>query len=106
MITSILRTVVPVLWGSLIGWLLGLLPALEPLREPLLGYGNVLATILAAVLIAAWYTFWRWLEPKLPDWLTRAVLGSAKAPVYFPAGSAVTPAGAFVVDSDAPKHLA
>jgi hypothetical protein len=24
----------------------------------------------------------RWLEPRLPDWLTRAVLGSAKTPVY------------------------
>lgn len=82
MFTSILRTIVPALWGSFIGWAIGLLPALEPHREALLEYGTPLSAIIAAVLIAAWYAFWRWLEPRLPDWLTRAVLGSAKTPVY------------------------
>lgn len=107
MLTSILRTVVPVLWGSLIGWLLGLLPVLEPLRGSLLEYGDLLAPIMGAVLIAAWYAFWRWLEPKLPDWLTRAVLGSAKTPTYSGAGSAVVAPGLPVAaDPDAPKHLA
>ncbi len=73
MFTSILRTIVPALWGSFITWAIGLLPALEPHREALLEYGTPLSAIIAAVLIAAWYAFWRWLEPKLPDWLTRAV---------------------------------
>lgn len=82
MFTSILRTIVPALWGSFIGWLLGLLPILEPHREALLEYGTPLSAIVAAVLIGAWYAFWRWLEPRLPDWLTRAVLGSAKTPTY------------------------
>ena len=82
MFTSILRTIVPALWGTFIGWLLAQLPILEPHREALLEYGTPLSAIVAAVLIGAWYAFWRWLEPRLPDWLTRAVLGSAKTPTY------------------------
>lgn len=82
MFTSILRTVVPALWGSFIGWLLALVPILEPLRGELLSYSDVLLPIVSAVLIGAWYAFWRWLEPRLPDWLTRIVLGSSKTPVY------------------------
>ncbi|MDI2019611.1 hypothetical protein [Paenarthrobacter nicotinovorans] len=82
MFTSILRTIVPALWGSFIGWLLALVPILEPLRGELLSYADVLLPIISAVLIGAWYAFWRWLEPRLPDWLTRIVLGSSKAPEY------------------------
>lgn len=82
MFTSILRTIVPALWGAFIGWAIGLLPSLEPHRESLLEYGTPLSAIVATVLIGAWYAFWRWLEPRLPDWLTRAVLGSAKTPAY------------------------
>ncbi|MDO5866044.1 MULTISPECIES: hypothetical protein [Paenarthrobacter] len=82
MLTSILRTVVPALWGSLIGWLLSVAPVLEPLRELLLSQADVLVPILGAVIIAAWYALWRWLEPLLPAWLVRAVLGSAKTPAY------------------------
>lgn len=82
MFTSILRTIVPALWGAFIGWAIGLLPILEPHRESLIEYGTPLSAIVAAVLIGAWYAFWRWLEPRLPDWLTRAVLGSTKTPTY------------------------
>lgn len=82
MLTSILRTVVPALWGGFIGWALTLVPALEPLREQLLAYGDLAAPIIGAVIIGAWYALWRKLEPRLPDWLTRILLGSAQAPVY------------------------
>lgn len=82
MLTSILRTVVPALWGSLIAWLIGVLPILAPLEADLKGLADIILPILTAVIIAAWYAFWRWLEPRLPDWLTRAVLGSAKTPRY------------------------
>lgn len=82
LLTSILRTLVPALWGSVITWLIGLLPALAPLEGDLLGLANIFLPIITAVIIGAWYAFWRWLEPRLPDWLTRAVLGSAKTPVY------------------------
>lgn len=82
MLISILRTVVPVLWGSFIAWLLGVAPVLEPLREDLLAYSDVLVPVVTAVIIGGWYALWRWLEPRLPDWLTRILLGSAKAPTY------------------------
>ena len=82
MFTSILRTIVPALWGSLIAWLIGVLPILAPLETDLNGLADIILPVLTAVIIGAWYAFWRWLEPRLPDWLTRAVLGSAKAPTY------------------------
>lgn len=81
-LTALLRTVVPALWGSLITWLIGLLPILAPLETDLLGLSQVILPIVTAVIIGAWYAFWRWLQPRLPDWLIRAVLGSSKTPVY------------------------
>lgn len=82
MLTAILRTVVPALWGSVIAWLIGVLPILAPLEADLNGLADIALPIITAVIIGSWYAFWRWLEPKLPDWLTRAVLGSAKTPSY------------------------
>ena len=93
MLTAILRTVVPALWGSVIAWLIGVLPILAPFQADLTGLSDVILPVLTAVIIGAWYALWRWLEPKLPDWLTRAVLGSAKTPTY-------------AVDPNAPKHSA
>ena len=82
MLTSILRTVVPALWGCIIGWVLTVVPELEPLRGQLLAYGDLAVPFITALLIGAWYALWRKLEPRLPDWLTRILLGSAKTPVY------------------------
>ncbi|MCO1338097.1 hypothetical protein BJH93_04185 [Kocuria polaris] len=82
MLTSILRTIVPTLWGGLITWLIGALPVLAPLRADLLAYGDLLVPALASIIIGAWYALWRWAEPRLPAWLTRIVLGSNQAPVY------------------------
>ncbi|MET4094553.1 hypothetical protein [Arthrobacter sp. UYCu712] len=97
LVTAILRTVVPALWGSLIAWLIGVLPILAPLEADLNGLANILLPIITAVIIGAWYAFWRWLEPRLPDWLTRAVLGSAKTPTYL---GKHTAAGNVTVASD------
>jgi len=82
MLTAILRTVVPALWGSVIAWLIGVLPILAPFQTDLAGLSSVILPVLTAVIIGGWYALCRWLEPKLPCWLTRAVLGSAKTPVY------------------------
>lgn len=94
MLTSLLRTIVPYVWGLVVTWLITLLPVLAPLKDQLLGLATIALPILAAVLSAAWYAFWRWLEPRLPDWLTRAVLGSAKTPVYLGKHAAETPVNA------------
>lgn len=82
MLTSLLRTIVPYVWGLAVTWLITVLPVLAPLENDLMGVATIALPILAAVISAAWYAFWRWLEPRLPDWLTRAVLGSAKTPTY------------------------
>lgn len=81
-ITGVLRTLVPSLWGTFIAWLVGIAPLLEPVQAHLLGVADAILPILTALIIAAWYAFWRWLQPKLPVWAVRAVLGSAKSPVY------------------------
>ncbi len=109
MLTSILRTIVPALWGSVIGWLLSIVPALEPVREQLLGLGDLATPIIGAVLIGAWFAFWRWLQPRLPDWLVRILLGSAKTPVYEPLGILAPQVddGELTADyhsADRPKH--
>lgn len=82
MLTSILRTLVPALWGSFIAWLLTLVPALEPVREQLISISDLAVPVLTAVIIASWYALWRRLEPLLPGWLTAALLGSRHAPIY------------------------
>lgn len=82
MLTALLRTIVPALWGAAIAWLIGVLPILAPLEADLKGLADIALPIITAVIIGGWYAFWRWLEPRMPDWLTRAVLGSAKTPRY------------------------
>ncbi|MCI2421519.1 hypothetical protein MOQ72_29200 [Saccharopolyspora sp. K220] len=82
-LTAWLRTVVPGLWAALITWLLSLgLPA---------SIGDLLAGgeefVMAAVL-AAVYAGLRWLEPRMPAWLTRILLGSNTPPTYEPTADA------------------
>ena len=88
---SHLRTAVPVLWGSLLATLLRLITPHLPgdvaaALADLLG-SELALTLVTAAAIAAWYAAWRWAEPRIPDWLTRLVIGSARAPGY-----ALTPA--------------
>ena len=85
---SYLRTVVPVAWGSLVGLLLGWvaphLPGeLGDTLADLLG-GEAAIALVSGLAIAGWYALWRRVEPQIPDWLTRIVLGSASTPVYDP----------------------
>src|SRR5690554_3700245 len=78
---SYLRTIVPVLWGSLLSAVLPSLPWL-PVEVVEWLSGDAAALAVTALAIAAWYVIWRKLEPHVPDWLTRLVLGSAQAPQY------------------------
>jgi len=79
-VVSLLRTVVPVIWGSLIAWLL----TLVALPTPVTGFLTNQTDIVVVVAIAGWYAAFRWLEPRLPAWLTRIVLGSNLTPTYAP----------------------
>jgi hypothetical protein len=81
-VVSILRTVVPVLWGTLITYLVSLVPgvavALAPAQPIIAGWG----VAIAAAITAGWYALMRKIEPKLPGWLTVIVLGSNQTPKY------------------------
>lgn len=68
--------------AAILGWALPLLPGdVGQALAALLG-SDVVVSLLVVASIAAWYAVARWLEPRLPDWLTRVVLGSAAAPTY------------------------
>jgi len=75
---STLRTVVPGIWSALVAWLVSVgapaavTDALGAAFEPVI-YPLVLAGVYAAL---------RAVEPKLPAWLTRILLGSNEVPKY------------------------
>lgn len=79
-VVSLLRTWVPIAWGSLLAWTVSQVPALEPyLNSPgMVAVGGALAGVLAG----AWYLLWRTVEKKLPAGLTRILLGANSRPVY------------------------
>jgi len=88
LVASWLRTVVPGLYsaaiGSLLAWLAAHSPWVLDLLEAL-GIDPTSDAFTAGVVflvLAGWYAGWRRLEPYIPDWLTRVVLGSSKAPTY------------------------
>lgn len=77
-VISLIRTVVPVVWGFAVSWLIGLgLPAtlLDQVH-------SIVVAGLTAVLTAGWYAAWRWLEPRVPGWLIRVTLGYPASPMY------------------------
>jgi hypothetical protein len=77
-LTSWLRTVVPGLWSALIAWLVARgLP--DAVTGALSGLGS---QIIVPVVLAGVYAVLRWVEPKLPPWLTRILLGSNRPPAY------------------------
>lgn len=45
MLTSVLRTLVPALWGSVIAWLIGVVPLLAPLEANLLGVADIILPV-------------------------------------------------------------
>lgn len=79
-VVSILRTVVPTAWGAAIAWLLATVALPTALAEYLAGEATVV--VVTTLVIGLWYSLWRWLEPRLPAWLTRIVLGSNQPPEY------------------------
>jgi hypothetical protein len=74
---SWIRTGVPVLWGYLLTFLATRFPAIHEL----LGNPAIMAAVVGAVTLV-WYAVVRWLEPRLPAWLTRIVIGANTPPQY------------------------
>jgi hypothetical protein len=81
-VVSIIRTVVPVAWGSALTWVATQLPFLEPHLNAAGATG--LGAVLVATLTTLWYTLMRNVERFLPAWLTVLVLGANRPPTYDP----------------------
>ncbi|HEU5475829.1 MAG TPA: hypothetical protein VFV67_34770 [Actinophytocola sp.] len=77
---SIVRTVVPGVWAVVVLWLAKLgLP--QPVSD-WLASTPVAEKVTELAALGAVYAVVRWIEPRMPDWLTRILLGSARPPVY------------------------
>jgi len=78
---SIVRTVMPGAWAALVLWLVRQF-ALPDAAAAWLTSSAVVEAVTNVAALAAVYAFARWIEPRLPDWLTRVLLGSATPPTY------------------------
>jgi hypothetical protein len=77
-LTSWLRTVVPGLWATLVTWLVSFgLPA--SMTDWLGWLGN---QVIVPIVLAIVYALLRRLEPGMPPWLTRLLIGSNRPPQY------------------------
>lgn len=81
-LTSVLRTVVPMAWAAIVAWLLSNGWISTDLADTISTWSPALTAAAVAVVGAVWYAVWRKLEPKLPDWVRRLLLGAAQAPTY------------------------
>lgn len=81
---ALLRTVVPVLWGSLLAAILVHLP----LPAEVAAYLVSLSELVTIAAIAGWYAIVRWLEPRLPRWARALLIGAPAEPSYEPVAGA------------------
>jgi hypothetical protein len=77
---SIIRTVLPAAWAAVVLYLARL--GLPDVAVAWLSSNQVVEHVTELGAVAAVYGFVRYIEPHLPDWLIRILLGSAKAPTY------------------------
>ena len=77
---SVVRTVLPGAWAALVLWLVSL--GLPQSAADWLASETVATKVVEVATLAAVYAFVRWIEPHIPDWATRLLLGSAKPPTY------------------------
>ena len=80
-LTAWLRTVVPGLWAALVVFLVKQFGLPSGVAD-WLSSTAVTEAVTNVVALAAVYALIRWVEPRLPDGLTRILLGSAVPPTY------------------------
>lgn len=98
---ALLRTAVPGLWAALVTTLLRItsphLPGEVGTALADLLRSELAVTFVVVLVLALWYWLWRRVEPLVPDWLVRLVLGSARTPGYaLPAAVVETSDGGLV----------
>lgn len=74
---SLYRTWVPIIWGALVTFLLTRVPALHDVFDFVYLYA-----VFEAAMTGLWYTVWRLVEHRIPNWLVTFLLGSSRSPVY------------------------
>jgi len=80
---GLLRTVVPALWGSLVGMLVTFLTARGvDLPAEVLEYADGLSLLVTLAAIGGWYALMRKLEPHMPDLLRTLLIGAPVEPTY------------------------
>lgn len=99
---SYLRTIIPGLWAAFVTTILRItsphLPGDVGTALADLLRSELAVTVVVVLVLALWYWLWRRVEPLVPDWLVRLVLGSARTPGYTqPVELGQTPDGAHVV---------
>jgi hypothetical protein len=77
---SLVRTVLPGAWSVLVLWLASL--GVPQAWTDWLGSDQVVTQVVQIAAAAVVYGGVRWVEPHLPAWLTRVLLGSAQPPTY------------------------
>lgn len=78
-LTSVIRTVVPTLWGTALAWLVSIGILDQAAAD---GPGVAVGGFLVTICVGAFYALARWLEPYLPTFLAALLMGSPKAPDY------------------------
>lgn len=78
-ITSVIRTVVPSLWGTALAWLVSV-NVLD--QATAAGPGAAVGGFLVTICIGGFYLLARAVEPYLPTWLAALLMGSPAAPQY------------------------
>jgi hypothetical protein len=79
-VRSVVRTVLPAAWSMFVLWLVSL--GLPQSAADWLASETVATKVVEVTALAIVYGFVRWIEPHMPDWLARLLLGSAKPPTY------------------------
>lgn len=80
-VTAYLRTATPIAWGWLIAQAVTAWPGLPDVAVDALSTPEM-STAVTAAAVALWYLLWTAIEPRLPAWATRIVLGSNHRPSY------------------------
>lgn len=85
-LVSLLRTAIPALWGTVVAWLVST-GILAP--HAAAGVQAELTAATTPIAIGVVYLLARLVEPHLPPWLTRIILGSNTQPTYRPSSGDV-----------------
>lgn len=80
-LTSVIRTVIPTLWGTVLAWFVSVGVLDQAAAD---GPGQAVGGFLVTIAVGVYYIAARWIETQqwAPPWLVGILLGRPAAPVY------------------------